>query len=67
MALDQDIYYTAQRVIEEHSRDAITHATMQADKLLALGDVEGAAMWCQIIMAIDDLRSPVRPPGVWIH
>lgn len=40
------------------------HAAMKADKFLAAGDLDGAAVWKRIIRAINELQVKDRPKNV---
>ena len=63
MIIDIDIYRTANLLIEQYGADgAGMHAAMRADELLARGDMDGAAVWRQVITAIKELQN-MKPNG----
>ena len=43
-------------LIDRRSEDAAIEAGVRADELLAEGDVDGAATWRAIILAIEELQ-----------
>jgi hypothetical protein len=63
MTSNIDIYQTANELIKQHSEDAPIHAAMRADELLDAGDMDGQAVWKQILAAVDELLSDDRPGG----
>ena len=62
-----DIYQTANELIKQHGEDATIHAAMRADELLDAGDINGQAVWKQILAAIEELLSGDRPKDVSLH
>ena len=56
-----DIYRSASRMIRQHGSEANIHAAMRADELLEAGDLEGAAVWRQVVNAIQELQRGARP------
>ena len=52
---DPDIFRAAKLLIDQHVNDAAIRAAQRADELLNGGDMEGAAVWRQILEAIDEL------------
>jgi len=67
MTSDLDIYRTANELIKQHGDDALIHATKQADELLEAGDVDGQAVWMQILAAIVELLSEIRPKDATVN
>ena len=67
MTSDLDIYRTANELIKQHGDDAVIHAAMQADKMLEAGDIDGQAVWKQILAAIDELLSKERPRDATVN
>jgi hypothetical protein len=61
MSLRQDIYCAAHVLIAVYGEDAAVDAALRANELAAAGDREGAALWRQIVIAIDDLIAGERP------
>jgi len=64
---DLDIWRSAHVLIEQHGPDAAVHAAMKADALLATGDVQGAAVWKQIVRAINILQRKQPPASGTMH
>jgi hypothetical protein len=52
---DPDIFTAAKLLIDQHGEDAPIWAAQRADELQDKGDVDGAAVWRQILAAIDEL------------
>ena len=67
MVSDFDIYRSAKLLVDQHGEDAATHAAMEADKLMAKGDMEGAATWKRVIAAIEELQRTKPEPGESRH
>lgn len=55
-----DIYRSAKLYTDQHGEQAALQAAMQADALLADGDMDGAATWRKIIEALRLCRRPSR-------
>lgn len=51
-----DKWRTAKLLIDRHGADAATKAAMQADDMLARGDLEGRAVWLAILHAVEELQ-----------
>ncbi len=62
MTSNLDIYRTAQLLIDQHGDDAILEAAMRADEMLDKGDLDGRAVWRQVLAAIEELQK-VAPEG----
>ena len=60
MIADPDIFYAARLLIDKHGDDAPIRAAERAEELAAEGDVDGCAVWRQILEAIDELTRPRR-------
>ncbi len=56
MVSDLDIYRSAKLLVDRHGEDAARHAAMEADKLLAKGDMAGKRTWVRIMRAIEELE-----------
>ena len=67
MASNIDIYQTANELIRQHDEDAPTHAAMRVDELLEAVDMDGQAVWKQILAAVEELLSEERPEGAKVH
>ena len=64
---DLNVYRAANELIEQHGEDAPIHAGMRADELLEAGDMDGQAVWKQVLAAVDELLSRKRPEGARVH
>ena len=62
-----DIYRTANELIKQHGDDAPIHAALRADELLDAGDIDGQAVWKQILAAIEKLQSKERPKDATVN
>ncbi len=67
MTSDLDIYRSANELIKQFGDDAPIEAAMRADELAADGDMEGLAVWQQIVTAIEELLSEERPDDAEVH
>ncbi len=56
MISDLDIYRSAQVLIREHGEEAAIEAAKHADAMLAIGDLEGQAVWKRILAATEEIR-----------
>ena len=56
MTPDLDIYRSAQALVKQHGQDAPIHAAMRADAMLEAGDLDGLAMWKQVLRVIEELQ-----------
>ena len=50
-----DDYGPAERVTDRHGDEAPIHAAMQAEAMLAKGDLDGATVWRGIVLTINEL------------
>ena len=50
-----DLYLAATEMIKHHGNDAVLHAAMKSDELLAKGDMQGAAVWRDVVKKIQIL------------
>ncbi len=66
MTSDLDIYRAAHLLIKRHGDDAPIEATMRADELMEAGNMEGVAVWKQIVKAVEELLSEERPEGAML-
>jgi hypothetical protein len=60
MSLRQDIYCAAHVLMAVYGEEAGIDAALKATELAATGDADGAALWRQIALAIDDLVAGER-------
>ena len=58
---------SAKLLIDRHGEDATTHTAMQADAMLAKGDMDGKRTWLRIIAAIEELQRTEPGPGERAH
>jgi len=56
-----DIYRATKLVIDRHGDEAALYAAARTAVLAGEGDVEGAAIWCQITAAVEELQRERRP------
>ena len=61
---DRDIFATAKLTIQQHGASAAYYAAGRADELLAVGDLEGAAVWRRIAKATESLLAMEAPAGI---
>ena len=62
MTSEIDVYRSAKLFIEQHGDEAAIQAAYRADAMLDRGDLDGAAVWRQIVAAINELqREELRP------
>ncbi len=64
---DIHIFRAAALLIKEHGDEASIHAAMEADAMLECGDMDGQAVWLQIVDAIRDMQRETPRPGVHRH
>ncbi len=67
MTSDLDIYRSANLLIGQHGETAATHAAMEADRLLAKGEMAGKRTWARIMRAIEELQRQEPGPGETAH
>lgn len=60
MSLRQDIYCAAHVLMAVYGEEAGIDAALKATELAATGDADGAELWRQIALAIDDLVAGER-------
>ena len=62
-----DIYRSANVLIREHGEDAALEAAKHADAMLAKDDLEGLAVWKQVLKAIEEVQRRERHDGEAEH
>ncbi len=67
MIPDLDIFRAAQVLVKRHGEDAPIKAAMRADAMLEKGDLDGYAVWRQIIRAVEELGRAEPGPGEASH
>ncbi|MEE8099722.1 MAG: hypothetical protein V3T13_07285 [Hyphomicrobium sp.] len=67
MVSDLDIYRSAKLLIGRYGPQASVHAAMEADRLLAEGDMAGKRTWVRIMWAIEELERIEPAPGERAH
>jgi hypothetical protein len=55
MTSNLDVYRSANELIKQHGDDARFHAAQMIDEMLDKGDLDGQAVWKQILSAIEEL------------
>ena len=56
MLSDLEIYRADQATIQRYGDEAGLHAAQRADELMAVGDMDGRAVWHRIERVIDELQ-----------
>ncbi len=64
MTPELDIFRSANLLVKQHGQDAPIHAAMRADAMLDKGDLDGYAVWKQILRAVEELGRVGLGPGV---
>ncbi len=67
MVSNIDIYRTANILVKQHGEDAPIHAAMRADELLEEGDLDGYAVFKQVVKAVEGLLTRAAPLDAAIH
>lgn len=67
MANEIDVYRSAHALIQQHGEAAAIEAAMKADTMLDEGDLDGAAVWRQIVAVINELQREELKPGEQRH
>ncbi len=57
---DPDIYRAVKLVMDQHGEEAAMFAAGRADDLFEEGDIDGSAVWRQILAAIEELQRGPR-------
>ena len=56
MTSDLDIYRAANILVKRYGEDAVLEAAQRADVMLERGDMDGYAMWKQIVKAVEEMQ-----------
>lgn len=67
MALESEIYRTANLLIQEFGEMAAVGAFIKADELNKAGDQRGRAVWLRVARAVNEILSDRRPTGSTMH
>ena len=67
MTTDLDIYRSAHALIQQHGEAAAIEAAMKADAMLDKGNLDGAAVWRQIVAAVNEMQRAEPKPGERRH
>ncbi len=67
MIPDLDIYRSAQALIKRHGQDAPIHVALRADAMLDKGNLDGYAVWKQILRAVEEFQGAAPRPGEAVH
>lgn len=62
MTPERHVWACANILIQQHGEDAWFHASLRADELLAVGDLDGHAMFKAILARIESLEQ-MQPTG----
>ncbi len=62
MIPDLDVYRTAKLLVDNHGAEDPIHAAMNADAMLAKGDLDGRAVWLRVVKAAEELLDK-KPRG----
>jgi hypothetical protein len=63
MISEREIWLAAKAMIQRYGSNAEMEAAERADELLEKGDMEGAAAWKRIMVAIEQLQAEKPAPG----
>ena len=61
MVPDLDIYRSANVLVKHHGQGAPIHAAMRADAMLDKGDLDGYAVFKQVVKTTEEFLSKERP------
>ncbi len=67
MTPELDIFRSANLLVKQHGQDAPIHAAMRADVMLEKGDLDGYAVWRQILRAMEELQRARPGPDMAVH
>ena len=67
MTSNLDIYRSAHALIQQHGEAAAIEAAFRADAMLDKGDLDGAAVWRQIVAAVNEIQREELEPGEQRH
>jgi hypothetical protein len=62
-----DVYRSAHALIQQHGVAAAIEAAMKADAMLDKGDLDGAAVWRQIVAAVNEIERKEPAEGERRH
>ncbi len=63
MISDLDIFRSANLLVKRHGDEAPIHAAMNADAMLAKGDMDGRAVWLRVVRAVKEILD--KKPRGW--
>ena len=67
MIPDIDIWRSANVMVKRYGEDAALEAAKRADELLEAGDMDGCAVWKQIVAAVEDLQRQAPHANEGVH
>ena len=67
MTSDLDVYRSAHALIQQHGEAAAIEAAMKADAMLDEGDLDGAAVWRRIVVAVNEMQRAKPKAGERRH
>ena len=67
MTPDLDINHYAQTLVDHHREDAPIGVASRADARLEAGDLDGYAVWIEILRAVEELQRAGPKSGEAVH
>jgi len=67
MKNENDIYKTANQVIDKFGEEAALYAAIRGDEFQRLGNQEGEVLWRRITRAVEVLQTNERPTTAVLH
>jgi hypothetical protein len=67
MKSENEIYETANKVIEKFGEEAALYAAIRGDEFQRLGNQEGEVLWRRITKAVEVLQTKERPRNAVLH
>ena len=62
-----DIYRSAHVLVKRHGNYALIQAAQRADAMFEAGDLDGHAVWCRIVKAVEELLEQKPSLGALIQ
>jgi hypothetical protein len=57
----------ASGLMREHGKDASTVATLEAEKYISKGDMDGYRLWKRVEMVVDEMLTSGPPDSMLVH
>lgn len=67
MKSENDIYKTANQVIDKFGEEAALYSAIRGDEFQRLGNQEGEVLWRRITKAVEVLQTSERPMSAVLH